>query len=92
MVPVVASNRVGTEVLLRGDGSERQRITFYGHTFITDNTGDIIGEVTDGADMIVAVIDKQANLAARLSWGVFRDRRPELYGILQSKDGCQLFR
>ena len=44
MVPIVASNRFGTEILLRDDGSERQRITFYGRSFITNETGEIVVE------------------------------------------------
>lgn len=42
MIPVVACNRQGTEILLREDGSEKQRITFYGRSFITDKTGGIV--------------------------------------------------
>ena len=90
MIPVVASNRFGTEVLLNTDGSEKQRITFYGRSFITDNTGEILMEAKDGADIIVSkVIDIEANRAMRAAWGLFRDRRPELYGILKTKDGRQ---
>ena len=88
MIPVVASNRYGTEVLLNPDGSEKQRITFYGRSFITDNTGAKIAEAKDGTDIILSdVIDTEGNRAARAAWGLFRDRRPELYGILKTKDG-----
>jgi N-carbamoylputrescine amidase len=88
MIPVVASNRYGTEVLLHSDGSEKQRITFYGRSFITDNTGEITAEAKDGADIILsAAIDAEENRATRAAWGLFRDRRPELYGILKTKDG-----
>lgn len=88
MVPVVASNRVGTEILLHPDGSEKQRITFYGRSFITDETGAIVQEAKEGpSDIIVSEIDTEKNKAARVSWGLFRDRRPELYGALRTKDG-----
>lgn len=36
---MIASNRRGAEILLHEDGSEKQRISFYGKTFITDETG-----------------------------------------------------
>ena len=93
MVPVVASNRYGTEILLRKDGTtEQQRITFYGRSFITDETGGKVAEAGEvGPDDPVAVItssiDPSANRSTRMAWGLFRDRRPELYGVLQTKDG-----
>jgi N-carbamoylputrescine amidase len=90
MIPVVASNRCGTEVLMNADGSEKQRISFYGRSFITDNIGEIIAEAKDGTDIILSnKIDVEANRATRAAWGLFRDRRPELYGILKTKDGSQ---
>jgi N-carbamoylputrescine amidase len=92
MVPVVASNRVGTEILLNEDGSQKQRITFYGRSFITDGTGAIVreaGEEQHQPYIILSTnINPEANKAARCAWGLFRDRRPELYSILQTKDGC----
>jgi len=87
MVPVVASNRFGTEVLLDSDGNEKQRINFYGRSFITDETGAIVEEANDGSDIISSEIDTQANRCTRAAWGLFRDRRPEMYGILKTKDG-----
>mmetsp|Transcript_30651 Transcript_30651/g.45369 ORF Transcript_30651/g.45369 Transcript_30651/m.45369 type:complete len:425 (+) Transcript_30651:231-1505(+) len=89
MVPVVASNRVGTEILLNEDGSERQHITFYGRSFITDETGAIIKEAApgDNGDIVVAEIDAERNRAIRSAWGLFRDRRPDLYGVFKTKDG-----
>lgn len=87
MVPVVASNRYGTEVLLDASGKEKQRITFYGRSFITDNTGALVKEAKSGSDIISAEIDIAANRSARAAWGLFRDRRPEMYGILKTKDG-----
>lgn len=93
MVPVVASNRYGTEILLNEeDGSEKQRITFYGRSFITDETGKIIQEAAKEQKqpyiILSANINPEKNRSTRLAWGLFRDRRPELYTVLQSKDGC----
>jgi len=92
MVPVVASNRIGTEILLQKDGiTEKQRITFYGRSFITDETGAKVAEATmeDGnpISVIASTIDPEENRTTRLAWGLFRDRRPELYKVLLTKDG-----
>ncbi len=87
MVPVVASNRFGTEILLDADGKEKQRIKFYGRSFITSETGAIIKEAKDGSDIISAEIDPASNRNIRAAWGLFRDRRPEMYGTLRTKDG-----
>ncbi len=74
LVPVIASNRVGTEV---DDGIET---TFYGSSFITDHTGSKIAEAPrEGETIIYAEIDLEATAKARHAWGLFRDRRPELY-------------
>jgi N-carbamoylputrescine amidase len=92
MVPIVASNRIGTEMLLHENGSEKQQITFYGRSFITNETGEIIEEA--GIDrnppaitVLTASYSPKKNRTTRLAWGLFRDRRPELYDILQTKDG-----
>jgi N-carbamoylputrescine amidase len=82
MVPVVASNRVGTE---RGESCE---ITFYGSSFITDPTGAMVVEAgRTGQAVITASFDLEAARAQRIGWGVFRDRRPDLYRGLLSLDG-----
>ncbi|EIE1273659.1 N-carbamoylputrescine amidase [Vibrio parahaemolyticus] len=74
LVPVIASNRVGSEV---DDGIET---TFYGSSFITDHTGAKIAEAPrEGETIIYAEIDLAATAKARHAWGLFRDRRPDLY-------------
>ncbi|HCE2427740.1 TPA: N-carbamoylputrescine amidase [Vibrio parahaemolyticus] len=74
LVPVIASNRVGTEV---DDGIET---TFYGSSFITNHTGAKIAEAPrEGETIIYAEIDLAATAKARHAWGLFRDRRPDLY-------------
>lgn len=92
MIPVVASNRFGTEILLNEDGSEKQRISFYGRSFITDETGKIVQEAGEEQHqpytILSTIVNPTTNRAARSAWGLFRDRRPELYGVLQTKDGC----
>jgi N-carbamoylputrescine amidase len=74
LVPVIASNRVGVEV---DDGIET---TFYGSSFITDQTGGKLAEAPrEGEAIIYAEIDLQETAKARHAWGLFRDRRPDLY-------------
>jgi N-carbamoylputrescine amidase len=83
VVPVVASNRIGTE---RGKGVA---LTFYGSSFIADHTGALV-ECADREHecSLTATIDLDAAREYRRSWGVFRDRRPDLYGALLSLDGA----
>ncbi|MCL9775363.1 N-carbamoylputrescine amidase [Vibrio methylphosphonaticus] len=79
LVPVVAANRVGVEV---DDGIET---TFYGSSFITDHTGGKLAEAPREDEAIIyAEIDLQATTKARHAWGLFRDRRPDLYQDVMS--------
>ncbi len=85
LVPVVAANRFGREV---GQGGERE-ITFYGSSFITDNTGAKVAEAPRDADAILtATFDLDELAGDRTAWGLFRDRRPDLYGPLLTLDGA----
>lgn len=78
MVPVVAANRIGTE-----DGQ-----TFYGHSFIANHFGDKVAELgADEEGIIYATFDRAEITRTRAAFGFFRDRRPELYGLLSSVDG-----
>jgi N-carbamoylputrescine amidase len=82
VMPVIASNRIGTE---RG---ERHSLTFYGHSFIADHTGALLAEADAATGMVLtATIDLDSTRRYRHAWGVFRDRRPDLYGPLLSLDG-----
>jgi N-carbamoylputrescine amidase len=83
IMPVVASNRIGTEVA--PDGRD---VTFYGSSFIADHTGALMAKAPrDVEEVLVATIDLDAVAALRASWGLFRDRRPETYGVLRGLDG-----
>ena len=82
MLPLVASNRIGAEA------SEVGTLTFYGASFIADETGGKVAEAgADRQEVITASFDLEAIRAARASWGLFRDRRPDLYGPLLTLDG-----
>ena len=79
MMPVIASNRIGTET----DGESY--MTFYGKSFIADNHGEIVASADDiSEDIIYADFNLDELASERREWGIFRDRRPEMYHILTS--------
>jgi N-carbamoylputrescine amidase len=81
-LPVVAANRIGAE---RGAAGE---LRFYGSSFIAGPTGEILAELPrDEEGVIAASFDFSGIAKARASWGLFRDRRPDLYGPLLTADG-----
>jgi N-carbamoylputrescine amidase len=79
-MPVIAANRIGLENECGGaDGSGGQH--FYGHSFISDEWGDLVAEFgAEETGALVATLDLSAAARHRASWGFFRDRRPQLYG------------
>jgi N-carbamoylputrescine amidase len=82
LVPLVAANRVGREPGVSAI------TTFYGSSFIAGPTGEKIAEAErDGEAVLVAGFDLDKIRRQRDAWGVFRDRRPELYGALATADG-----
>jgi N-carbamoylputrescine amidase len=82
LVPLVASNRIGTE---KGQVSE---MTFYGSSFVAGPMGEIVAELDrTGEGLITASFDLDEVAKMRASWGIFRDRRPDLYRALGSHDG-----
>jgi N-carbamoylputrescine amidase len=81
-MPLVASNRIGHEQ------ARTSEITFYGSSFITGPTGEILAELPrDREGVITATFDLDDIRKRRASWGLFRDRRPDLYGPLMTSDG-----
>ncbi|MEQ1547812.1 MAG: N-carbamoylputrescine amidase [Chakrabartia sp.] len=73
VVPVIASNRIGTEA----------DATFYGHSFITNERGDLLVEYgAEETGVLVAEFDLDLVRKHRATFGFFRDRRPDLYGRL----------
>jgi len=81
-VPLAAANRVGME---RGRAGE---MTFYGSSFIAGPTGEIAAELDRSEEGVaVARFDLSEIARARASWGLFRDRRPDLYGPILTADG-----
>jgi N-carbamoylputrescine amidase len=82
MVPVVASNRIGREV------GESCTVTFYGRSFVADGRGAIVAEADSESEaVLVHSFDLDLLHRERAAWGLFRDRRPDLYVPLLSLDG-----
>jgi N-carbamoylputrescine amidase len=83
LTPLVASNRVGTEL-----GRNGTQLTFYGSSFIAGATGEKVAEADrTGETVLTGTFDLDELDDFRASWGVFRDRRPELYGAIATLDG-----
>lgn len=77
IMPVIASNRIGTET------DDESSMTFYGSSFIADQTGTIVEEADrETESVLVHEFDLDAIAQMRREWGAFRDRRPEMYGTL----------
>ena len=83
-IPVIASNRIGTETAQHRD----LELTFFGSSFICDARGELIEQAdrtTEG--VLVHTFDLDHVRTMRKAWGLFRDRRPEHYGVLNTLDG-----
>ncbi len=86
LTPLIASNRIGVET-----GANDTQITFYGSSFIADETGAKLAEADRTSETILtATFDLDTIAHTRASWGVFRDRRPDLYSPLLTLDGKHL--
>lgn len=88
LMPVVAANRIGLEEVkpCRENNNQESALVFYGSSFITDETGAVLKQAgRDEECVLVQEFDLQEIENNRLSWGIFRDRRPECYGIIGEK-------
>ncbi|MBQ3795221.1 MAG: N-carbamoylputrescine amidase [Butyrivibrio sp.] len=82
VIPVAAANRIGREDVSpsEANGGQKSSLNFYGCSFLTDATGEIIAKAgRDTEEIIYADYDFDEIRKMRLSWGLFRDRRPECY-------------
>ncbi|WP_265532912.1 N-carbamoylputrescine amidase [Pseudomonas saponiphila] len=88
LLPVVAANRVGHEV---ATCDPALHMDFYGSSFICDHKGRLLAEADrDSSGVLLQSLDLAAMAEERRTWGIFRDRRPEMYGPLLSLDGQHL--
>jgi N-carbamoylputrescine amidase len=82
LMPLIASNRIGRED--QGD----YHINFYGSSFITNQCGEKVNELNETEEgILVHSFDLDQLEHTRSAWGVFRDRRPNLYGPIGTLDG-----
>ena len=82
VVPVIAANRIGTEKVYpsKDNNNQDSSLCFYGSSFITDPTGELIVQADRTSECTIsAQLDLDAAYELRMSWGLFRDRRPEMY-------------
>jgi len=92
LVPVIAANRIGTETVTPDSENQQQSssLTFYGSSFIADNTGVLVECADRTSDTVLLhTFDLDELRDMRLSWGVFRDRRPEMYGRIAGISGLK---
>lgn len=92
LVPVIAANRIGTETVTPDSENQQQSssLTFYGSSFIADNTGALVECADRTSDTVLLhAFDLDELRGMRLSWGVFRDRRPEMYGRIAGISGLK---
>lgn len=82
MVPLVASNRIGEEC------GETCKLSFYGSSFIADQTGAILVQAGDDEEaLLIQEFDLTSIRKQRIGWGLFRDRRPDLYQSILTLSG-----
>ena len=82
LVPVVAANRIGREDVepCEANAGQKSSLIFYGSSFIADETGELVQSASrDKEEILIQTFDLDKIRENRLSWGIFRDRRPEMY-------------
>jgi N-carbamoylputrescine amidase len=85
LVPVVASNRIGTETATQDAGLS---MTFYGNSFIADHFGQVAAQANRDEEQVIShTFDLDECRRTQTYWGVFRDRRPDLYDGILTYDG-----
>ena len=83
LVPVVAANRIGREDVepCEANAGQKSALVFYGSSFIADETGNLVESASrDKEEILYHTFDLDAVKENRLAWGIFRDRRPDMYG------------
>lgn len=85
ITPVIAANRIGEEHVTPSDanGGQSSSLRFYGTSFLTTETGAVAAQASrDKSEILMHTYDLDAIAQAKLDWGLFRDRRPEMYGAI----------
>jgi N-carbamoylputrescine amidase len=82
IIPVAAANRIGTETVVpcAENGMQSSSLCFYGSSFLTDETGELLAQAGRNEEgFVMAEYDLKKIRETRINWGLFRDRRPEMY-------------
>lgn len=82
VVPVIAANRIGEEKVepSRENNYQSSALTFYGSSFIADETGEVLEDAGRREEKVILhTFDLRAIEELRFGWGLFRDRRPDMY-------------
>lgn len=82
LMPVLAANRIGLEEVkpCEANNNQASSLNFYGSSFIADGTGELVAAASrDQEEILLHSFDLDVLAQDRLSWGLFRDRRPECY-------------
>ncbi len=88
LVPVIAANRIGEEKVdpCADNNNQSSSLLFYGSSFMCDETGEIVESASrDREEILIHEYDLDQVQENRLSWGLFRDRRPHVYRMLTEK-------
>ena len=88
LMPVIAANRIGVETVepCAENGNQSSSLSFYGSSFITDETGKVLQQASrDREEILYQSFDLDQLSENRLTWGLFRDRREETYGRICGK-------
>lgn len=82
VIPVAAANRIGEERVepVKENNGQSSSLVFYGSSFIADETGEILGQAgREEETILLQTFDLEKIEELRMSWGLFRDRRPGMY-------------
>jgi N-carbamoylputrescine amidase len=88
LVPVIAANRIGLEAVkpCAENGNQTSSLRFYGSSFMTDETGEIVESASrDEEEILIHEYDLDEIAENRMYWGLFRDRREEMYQRIVAK-------
>lgn len=92
LMPVIAANRIGKETVepCEENGGQSSSLIFYGSSFITDETGELCSQASrEKEEILYSEFDRASLSKKRLEWGLFRDRRPQMYGLIAGKKNEQ---
>ncbi len=85
-MPLIAANRIGTETVKPTEDNQHQSssLTFYARPSSRMKPARLSSRLTaKNAGVLTHTFDLDEIREMRRSWGVYRDRRPEMYGAMR---------